>query len=82
MGIDLRLLPYKHWHEQQDGTLWGCSHTILDLRGISQEASLAVKTGDLAAAALSDGMIERELTRYACVELAVAGHAGDGESPA
>ena len=32
---------------------------------------LGVKTGDLAAAVLSDGTIERELTRYVRAELAV-----------
>jgi len=37
MGIDLRLLPCEHWHEQQDGSLWGYSHTILDLGGVSHE---------------------------------------------
>lgn len=41
MGIDLRLLPCEHWHEQQDGTLWGNSHTILDLGSVSQEMHLA-----------------------------------------
>ena len=34
---------------------------------------LGVKTGDLAAAILSDGTIERELTRYVHAELALAG---------
>jgi hypothetical protein len=34
---------------------------------------LGVKTGDLAAAVLSDGTIERELTRYVHAELAMAG---------
>lgn len=33
---------------------------------------LGVKTGDLAAAVLSDGAIERELTRYVHAELAIA----------
>lgn len=41
MGIDLRLLPCERWHEQQDGTLRGYSHTILDLGDISQEAHLS-----------------------------------------
>lgn len=31
MGIDLRLLPCEHWREHEDGSLWGFSHTILDL---------------------------------------------------
>lgn len=39
---------------------------------------LGVKTGDLAAAILSDGAIERELTRYVHAELAMAG-SGDEE---
>jgi hypothetical protein len=33
------------------------------------QAKLGVKTGDLAAAVLSDGTIERELTRYVRAEL-------------
>jgi hypothetical protein len=37
MSIDLRLLPCEHWHVQQDGSLWGHSHTILDLGGVSHE---------------------------------------------
>ncbi len=37
---------------------------------------LGVKTGDLAAATLSDGTIERELTRYVHAELATAGSGG------
>lgn len=36
MGIDLRLLPCEAWHES-DGTLWGYSHTILDLGGVGVE---------------------------------------------
>jgi hypothetical protein len=36
---------------------------------------LGVKTGDLAAAVLSDGTIERELTRYVHAELTAAGSA-------
>lgn len=42
---------------------------------------LAVKTGDLAAATLSDGTIERELTRYVHAELEMAGSAGEDEPP-
>lgn len=42
---------------------------------------LGVKTGDLAAATLSDGTIERELTRYVHAELEMAGSLGDGELP-
>lgn len=38
---------------------------------------LAVKTGDLAATILSDGTIERELTRYVHAELELAG-SGEG----
>jgi len=38
---------------------------------------LGVKTGDLAAATLSDGTIECELTRYVHAELAMAGSDGD-----
>jgi len=37
MGIDLRLLPCEHWREE-NGKLWGYSHTILDLGGICEEA--------------------------------------------
>jgi hypothetical protein len=37
MGLDLRLLPCEHWHER-DGKLWGYSHTILDLGGVSEDA--------------------------------------------
>jgi hypothetical protein len=36
------------------------------------QGRLGVKTGDLAAAVLSDGTIERELTRYVRAELAAA----------
>jgi len=39
---------------------------------------LGVKTGDLAATILSDGTIERELTRYVHAELAAA---GSGDAP-
>lgn len=43
---------------------------------------LGVKTGDLAAATLSDGTIERELTRYVLAELELADGVGhDGEGP-
>ncbi len=42
---------------------------------------LGVKTGDLAAAVLSDGTIERELTRYVHAELAMAGE-GEAEEAA
>ena len=38
---------------------------------------LGVKTGDLAATILSDGTIERELTRYVHAELAQAGSGGE-----
>ena len=41
---------------------------------------LGVRTGDLAAAVLSDGAIERELTRYVHAELEMACSAGDGEA--
>ena len=40
---------------------------------------LGVKTGDLAAAVLSDGTIERELTRYVHAELTQAMQADRGE---
>jgi hypothetical protein len=38
------------------------------------QEKLGVKTGDLAAAVLSDGTIERELTRYVHAELAAVDH--------
>lgn len=38
---------------------------------------LGVKTGDLAAATLSDGTIERELTRYVHAELAMVDDSDD-----
>ena len=41
------------------------------------QEKLGVKTGDLTATVLSDGTIERELTRYVHAELASAGNAGD-----
>ena len=41
------------------------------------QEKLGVKTGDLAATVLSDGTIERELTRYVHAELAMAGSGGD-----
>lgn len=41
------------------------------------QEKLGVKTGDLAAAVLSDGTIERELTRYVHAELTMA---GEGEA--
>lgn len=37
------------------------------------QEKLGVKTGDLAATVLSDGTIERELTRYVHAELVMAG---------
>jgi len=40
------------------------------------QEKLGVKTGDLAAVVLSDGTIERELTRYVHAELEMAGSAG------
>src|SRR5271154_3117666 len=40
MGLDLRLLPCEHWREN-DGRLWGFSHSILELGGICEEAWLA-----------------------------------------
>lgn len=40
---------------------------------------LGVKTGDLAAAVLSDGTIERELTRYVRAELAAANDDDDDD---
>lgn len=40
MGIDLRLLPCEHWHEE-DGHTWGYSHTILNLGGVCHEAHRA-----------------------------------------
>lgn len=45
------------------------------------QEKLGVKTGDLAAATLSDGTIERELTRYVHAELEMAGSSGDGDVP-
>jgi hypothetical protein len=46
------------------------------------QEKLGVKTGDLAAAVLSDGMIERELTRYVHAELAVARVGSQGPTSA
>lgn len=43
------------------------------------QTRLGVETGDLAAAVLSDGAIERELTRYVHAELALA--PGGEEAP-
>jgi hypothetical protein len=40
---------------------------------------LGVKTGDLAAATLSDGTIERELTRYVHAELEMADRKNEGK---
>lgn len=37
MGLDLRLLPCEWWLEEH-GTLWGFSHTILDLGGVGTDA--------------------------------------------
>ena len=31
MGVDLRLLPVRHLHENPDGSSWGFSHTVLDV---------------------------------------------------
>jgi hypothetical protein len=42
---------------------------------------LGVPTGDLAAATLADGTIERELTRYVHAELAMAAEAADEALP-
>ena len=42
------------------------------------QEKFGVKTGDLAATILSDGTIERELTRYVHAELAAA---GSGDAP-
>jgi len=42
------------------------------------QAKLGVKTGDLAAQVLSDGTIERELTRYVYAELTVAADRAEG----
>lgn len=44
------------------------------------QEKLGVKTGDLAAATLSDGTIERELTRYVHAELAAAIASDEEES--
>lgn len=44
------------------------------------QGRLGVKTGDLAAAVLSDGTIERELTRYVHAELAAASGSRDPEA--
>lgn len=44
------------------------------------QEKLGVKTGDRAAAVLSDGTLERELTRYVHAELAAVA-AGSGETP-
>lgn len=37
MGVDLRLLVCEHWILTDNGTVWGYSHTILDLGGVSYE---------------------------------------------
>ena len=42
---------------------------------------LGIKTGDLAATVLSDGTIERELTRYVLAELTMAGEDNDVVPP-
>lgn len=34
MGLDLRLLPCESWLDQQNGRVWGFSHTILNLGSI------------------------------------------------
>ena len=44
----------------------------VDAACASIQERLGVKTGDLAATVLSDGTIERELTRYVYAELAMA----------
>jgi hypothetical protein len=36
MGIDLRLLPCEYWREE-NGRVWGCSHTILDLGRVHRD---------------------------------------------
>lgn len=43
MGIDLRLLPCEHWHEE-NGKVFGFSHTILELGRIYEEAWGAFET--------------------------------------
>jgi hypothetical protein len=40
MGLDLSLLPCEHWREE-NGRLWGYSHTILDLGRVCQDAYLS-----------------------------------------
>ncbi len=45
------------------------------------QEKLGVSTGDLAAATLSDGTIERELTRYVYTELAMAAESGTDVEP-
>jgi hypothetical protein len=45
------------------------------------QAKLGVPTGDLAATVLSDGTIERELTRYVHAELAMIGDGGGDDAP-
>ena len=49
----------------------------VDAACASIQERLGVKTGDLAATILSDGTIERELTRYVHAELATAGETGE-----
>jgi hypothetical protein len=48
----------------------------IDAACASIQDKLGVKTGDLAAATLSDGVIERELTRYVYAELEAASSLG------
>jgi hypothetical protein len=40
MGLDLRLLPCEHWQED-NGRLWGYSHTILELGGVDRDEYLS-----------------------------------------
>jgi hypothetical protein len=51
----------------------------VDAACASIQERLGVKTGDLAAVILSDGAIERELTRYVRAELEMVDEAGDPE---
>ena len=79
----LRAFHGDHGHVGQKA-LQACELAIetlveraVDAACASIQERLGVKTGDLAATILSDGTIERELTRYVHAELATAGETGE-----
>ena len=80
----LRALRGDHSHEGQHA-IQTCEVAIealieraIDAACAVIQERLGVKTGDLAAVVLSDGTIERELTRYVHAELT---HAGTDAAP-